>query len=597
MSDRLRSRGLSPREGRDDETKLGHCSRRCRRCLGGSPPPQPSRATTTAASRPRSRPMLTGSCRAVGIDGDHLGGRRLPSGYRFEAIPDGISVRTRGQGTADIFVNHETSLVPFPLAANADRCERRRTTSTTRSEQAAPQPAHAPACSTARFVDPEQRRLPAFLLELPRRREGGIRPRHPVHERGGARLRPPPGGLVDQPCARRPGAEQAGVVVALRRRRAASLPRSTAWAGPTTRTASRSPASTPVVLGRRHVHERPHRWWAVRGRACPRSRSSTRTCAPSTAGFWNDEGICTRSSQTSPTDERLRRRHPGSGTTVTGHFIKVPRTIATGQDGRPEVKAADFGYPAAPNHGESRATAGGSRRPAVGARALERTSTTSSSSSGSRTSPTTSGRAWRTSSTSPTPVRADDRRRPRHAELTRSHERPHLEDGARRRTIRRRRRLSTVLVEGDDNPVKTLARSISPTTSRRRRTDLLVTRRTRARATVRRRIGRPALRTARLWHVRPRQRHGAGRREGQPVRGRRPDRRGPQAAGAWGAGRRAGSSTPRRSFGPGAFLIDVQAHTLGSRRPTATTTTLPPGPTSRTSGKAVSCCCCGSPNI
>jgi hypothetical protein len=38
-------------------------------------------------------------------------------GYRFEAIPDGISLRTRGNGTAEVFVNHETSRVPFPYPA------------------------------------------------------------------------------------------------------------------------------------------------------------------------------------------------------------------------------------------------------------------------------------------------------------------------------------------------------------------------------------------------------------------------------------------------------------------------------------------------
>ena len=30
----------------------------------------------------------------------------LPSGFRFEAIPDGISVRNRGAGKVDLFVNH-----------------------------------------------------------------------------------------------------------------------------------------------------------------------------------------------------------------------------------------------------------------------------------------------------------------------------------------------------------------------------------------------------------------------------------------------------------------------------------------------------------
>ena len=43
----------------------------------------------------------------------------LPSGFRFESIPDGISVRTRGQGRVDLFVNHETSKVPFPYNATA----------------------------------------------------------------------------------------------------------------------------------------------------------------------------------------------------------------------------------------------------------------------------------------------------------------------------------------------------------------------------------------------------------------------------------------------------------------------------------------------
>jgi hypothetical protein len=41
-------------------------------------------------------------------------GDRLRSGYRFESIPDGISVRTRGWGRVDLYVNHETSKVPFP---------------------------------------------------------------------------------------------------------------------------------------------------------------------------------------------------------------------------------------------------------------------------------------------------------------------------------------------------------------------------------------------------------------------------------------------------------------------------------------------------
>jgi hypothetical protein len=40
-------------------------------------------------------------------------------GYVFESVPDGIALRTRGQGTVDVYVNHETSRVPFPYTPSA----------------------------------------------------------------------------------------------------------------------------------------------------------------------------------------------------------------------------------------------------------------------------------------------------------------------------------------------------------------------------------------------------------------------------------------------------------------------------------------------
>ncbi len=46
-------------------------------------------------------------------------GETLRNGYRFEAIPDGIAVRPRGHGVADVYVNHETSTVPFPFVPAA----------------------------------------------------------------------------------------------------------------------------------------------------------------------------------------------------------------------------------------------------------------------------------------------------------------------------------------------------------------------------------------------------------------------------------------------------------------------------------------------
>ena len=76
--------------------------------------------------------MLTPVKAGVGVTPLLTVGDVLPSGYRFEAIPDGISVRTRGRGRADLFVNHETSKVPFPyVTANPPR-PMARTISTTR---------------------------------------------------------------------------------------------------------------------------------------------------------------------------------------------------------------------------------------------------------------------------------------------------------------------------------------------------------------------------------------------------------------------------------------------------------------------------------
>ena len=59
-------------------------------------------------------PMLTPVMAGVTVEPLLTVGDVLPSGFRFEAIPDGISLRTRGQGRVDVFVNHETSKAPFP---------------------------------------------------------------------------------------------------------------------------------------------------------------------------------------------------------------------------------------------------------------------------------------------------------------------------------------------------------------------------------------------------------------------------------------------------------------------------------------------------
>lgn len=50
-------------------------------------------------------------------------GDTLSNGYRFEAIPDGIAIDPRGTSRFDVYVNHETSAVPFRGAADFDNSQ------------------------------------------------------------------------------------------------------------------------------------------------------------------------------------------------------------------------------------------------------------------------------------------------------------------------------------------------------------------------------------------------------------------------------------------------------------------------------------------
>ena len=80
-------------------------------------------ATTGAAADNKSGFTTTQGAMLTGVAGTTVApiitvGERLAGGYRFEAIPDGISLDTRGEGRIDAWVNHETSLVPFPWGPN-----------------------------------------------------------------------------------------------------------------------------------------------------------------------------------------------------------------------------------------------------------------------------------------------------------------------------------------------------------------------------------------------------------------------------------------------------------------------------------------------
>ena len=65
----------------------------------------------TYTTNPTSEAPVGSAADAIISVGDTIGG------FTFESIPDGIAVFPRGNGRADVYVNHETSTVPFPFNA------------------------------------------------------------------------------------------------------------------------------------------------------------------------------------------------------------------------------------------------------------------------------------------------------------------------------------------------------------------------------------------------------------------------------------------------------------------------------------------------
>jgi hypothetical protein len=291
--------------------------------------------------------------------------------------------------------------------------------------------------------------------------------------------------------------------------------------------------------------------------------------APDTNGLLADQGDLWAFVSDTPGVDNYYDVIPGSGTVVSGHFIQVPKDIATGHnpDGS-ELKAADKGYPLPPSNGswqtDLRSTAPNvvgidgpqwvleywsdvnnvfqfvrvediayDKRPGMGNVVYFADSGRGRLPTASLDTPnfrSTNGRIWKMvfDENDPTIVTS-----------------------------------LTVFVEGDDNPVKTLNEIHQPDNLESTATGLLVTEdpgssqqfpvgSTDVNAT-----------TARLWHV-PIDNPVATTviaKVNQSADGQATDVDG-RALGNQGSWEASGIVDASAAFGPGAFLIDVQAHTL-----------------------------------
>jgi len=492
----------------------------------------------------------------------------LPSGFRFEAIPDGISLRTRGQGRVDVFVNHETSKVPFPYvttaptAANGENdFDNSQVSRLILNQDSAGVLNGSFAISSSSGF---QRLCSNYLATAT---EGFDRDILFTNEES-------PDYVLRQeaswpPSLTDPAQQEAGLVIALD---------------------VRTGKHKPIYGMGRHNHENnvpiPGFGYPVvfsgddtftsgpltgvtfpTGVTAPAQSQLYSYIAPSTDALLADEGQLWAFVSDNLSFDDYYDFVPGSTQAVSGHFIEVPRNIATGlnPDGS-EIKAADVGFPSPPTNGswqiDLRTAAPNAvgidgpqwvleywsdinnvfqfvrvediaydKRPGMG-NVVYIVDSGRGTAGVSQSGRSTNGRVWKMVLDEDVPTVVDS---------------------------------LTVFVEGDDFPVKTFNEVHQPDNIETTATGILLTEDpgSSQQFTAAQQVTDPNATTARLWYVpfsgTPQIVAKVNQSADGPVGPTDVDDR---AAGNWGAWETTGIVDASAAFGPGAFLINVQAHTL-----------------------------------
>lgn len=291
-------------------------------------------------------PMLEPVLEGAEVEALITVGETLPGGYRFESIPDGIALDTRGSGRVDVYVNHETSRVPFPYTPGAP------TEGNSQNDFDNSQLSHlifnqgSGGILSAKMLISSDENFQRFCSNyLATAAEGFDRDILFTNEEGVDWVNR--SGNAWPATIGADEARQIGLVVAV-----------------DIRTGKRQP-----IWGMgRHNHENTV---AIPGfdELVLLSGDDTFTTNPSqsqvyayiasdTDAVWNDEGDLWGFVSDDPTRQRYEDFAPGDTTSVSGHFVKVPKLIATGRnpDGT-ELMAGDVPaslggpFPLPPNDG------------------------------------------------------------------------------------------------------------------------------------------------------------------------------------------------------------------------------------------------------
>jgi hypothetical protein len=511
--------------------------------------------------------MLTPVMSGVEVDRLLTVGDVLPSGYRFEAIPDGISLRTRGQGRADVFVNHETSKVPFPYNATAPTAANGENDFDNSQVSKLILNQHSAGVLNGSFAISSSSGYQRFCSNyLATAKEGFDREILFTNEES-------PDYVLRQeaswpPSLTDPAQREAGLVIALDVQTGKHKPIYGMGRHNHENNVAIPGFGYPVVFSGDDTFTSGPLTGVFPAGAVPSQSQLYSYIAPSTDALLADEGKLWAFVSDTPGVKNYYNVLPNSGTVVTGHFIEVPKDIATGlkADGS-ELKAADKGYPPPPTNGSWQTdlrTTGASIVGIDGPQwvleywsdinnvfqfvrvediAYDKTDDnvvyivdsgrgrTAAQSLDTPNFRSTNGRVWR--------MELD----PNDPKVVTS---------------------LTVLVEGDDNPVKTLNEVHQPDNIESTPNGLLLTEDpgSSQQFTAAQQLADPAnATTARLWYVPFSGTPQVVVKVNQSADGGPTDVDG-RPAGNWGAWESSGIVDASAAFGPGAFLIDVQAHTL-----------------------------------
>jgi hypothetical protein len=488
----------------------------------------------------------------------------LPSGFRFEAIPDGISVRPRGQGRVDLFVNHETSKVPFPyVTAGPTTANSENDFDNAQVSRLILNPFTGGVLNGS-FAIKSSAGLQRFCSNyLATSKEGFDRDILFTNEEAidyvfrQENSWPPPIGD--------PSEKQIGAVIALD---------------------VQTGQYHPIFGMGRHNHENSipvpgfddlvvlsgDDTFTSGPLTIPPGGPNTATSAPAQSQLYSyiapdtdtllaDGGDLWAFVSDNPSFNDYYDFTPGSAQTVTGHFIQVPKNIATGLDtDGSELKAADVGYPLPPTNGswqrDNRTTTptgydgpqwvleywsqlnnvfqfvrvediAYDKRPGM-ENVVYVVDSGRGTAGASQAGRSTNGRVWQIvlDPNDPTIVTS-----------------------------------MSIFVEGDDNPVQTLNEVHQPDNIESTPSGILLTEDPGSSQQFPAGSPLPNATTARLWYVPFSGTPQVVVKVDQSADGGSTDVDG-RPAGNWGAWETSGIVDASAAFGPGAFLINVQAHTL-----------------------------------